>query len=155
MKHKMDNSYKLNSKALEVRIESNLGATHSELLGLICASNSGKVHLLGDDDILASGYVAWAGINHESAEQLMKYGVFPKYPYEWDEGSICLITDVVFVPNRARLAKKMLKSFLNDKENIIFIKNKRVKMYQRKGNHYVSAYKEGFKESCREGSIIK
>ena len=63
-----------------------------------CLSNSiqyGHYSLLrnSDNDIIA--YVTWAKINKEAYLAMKQQQVAPKYDYEWDEGPLTLVLDVL------------------------------------------------------------
>ena len=72
-----------------------------------CLSNSIKYGYYSfltnsDDEIIA--YVTWAKVNRESYVAIKQRSSLPKYDYEWDEGTITLVLDI--------LVKKGWESFL-------------------------------------------
>jgi len=45
-----------------------------------------------------AGYMLWADVNEESAARLIRTGQYPVYQYEWDEGDIVMLLDVLVQP---------------------------------------------------------
>lgn len=125
--------------AISLRIEAGLGVNRQELIGLRYSAENTSINILTNDSGIELGYIAWASVNKETALQLLEYGTFPRYPYEWSEGRICLVVDVLFVPGKIIAAKKSLIEFLVKKRSIIFHRKNRTSLYIKKlqvSNHY-------------------
>jgi hemolysin-activating ACP:hemolysin acyltransferase len=79
-------------------------STSAELLRLLTISiKTGKFRVFRCELGKPIGYMAWAEINEESLFRLKFFGKFPKYYYEWNEGDIRLIFDLVIVGGIKRL----------------------------------------------------
>jgi hemolysin-activating ACP:hemolysin acyltransferase len=68
------------------------------------------------------GYVAWADICKESAKIIIKRKSARIYDYEYDEGKICFLIDIVFDRKESLTAKAQLKNFILEKKMVLYIK---------------------------------
>jgi len=76
------------------------------------------------------GYATWADVNIETILRIDRGAVAPKYVYEWDEGSIRLMLDVVldgFVRNAA-LRSLVVRSEIDSKQ-LVYRRRERWKHY--------------------------
>lgn len=81
------------------------------------------------------GYVAWACVNKESILRLSTLGKFPSYMYEWNEGGIFLLLDVVIDADSRRYGLSELKRILSTKRAVVFSRKKKCRLYlRRRGN---------------------
>lgn len=77
------------------------------------------------------GYVIWAYVNEETVERLYRYGKLPTYGYEWSEGVITLVLDVVYVSPGDRLSRETLRSaFPRDIDRLAFFRRGRTHLYR-------------------------
>lgn len=86
----------------------------------------------GDKMSLPIGYVVWAEVCRENVERLLHTGILPYYPFEWNEGKICLVLDVAFVDGLTSWNRRALKQFLASKACIAFKKGSKTRVYKRK-----------------------
>ena len=97
---------------LEVRLAARLN-TSAELLELLLRSSlHGVYHILWSDMQIPIGYITWANIDRYTLAQCEIQKKLPLYDYEWNDGNICLITDIVLVERFRSLAKCELLNFL-------------------------------------------
>ncbi len=133
--------------ALALRIQAGESASWQELLAIRNAAENKTLTILLDDDGLEVGYIAWANINKETALKLLQSGAFPHYPYEWSEGNICLIDDIMFIPNKSKNAQKSLSLFLSKKRVIIFYRKHKTTLYiQKLQFNNIRKYKKHYKK---------
>ena len=85
-----------------------------------------KYEILLDINERPIGYVLWADINIESLQQLRKTRIFPAYSYEWDEGDITLILDILLLLNRNKTIFQVVRSFARDRKKVAYVKNSKL-----------------------------
>jgi len=84
------------------------------------------------------GYVSWASVNRASLDRLLRIGQPPKYPYEWSEGGICLILDVLILRRARYDAVRQLRKFTRTKRVIVALrKGKTARLYLRTQRGFV------------------
>ncbi len=79
------------------------------------------------------GYIIWANICKESLIKLKNTGAYPQHRYEWSEGDITLLLDVVINEQQSKLSIQQLRHFLKSKKIIAYEKNKIGKLYIKQG----------------------
>jgi hemolysin-activating ACP:hemolysin acyltransferase len=79
-----------------------------------------------------NGYIIWANITRESVDKLLRTGAIPKFSYEWGEGRIKLLLDVVFVGGLTRHNHMQFRQFIKAQRAIVFIKKGCCKLFIRK-----------------------
>lgn len=137
--------------AISLRMEAGLGLSWQELSNLKKSSMFSNIEILSNANNTKLGYVAWASVNKETALQLLQYGLFPHYPYEWSEGNICLIVDVLFIPGKQHEAKKSLLKFLTKKRVIAFQRRNKASLLIKQ----IGKYKKHIKTFPKPGNIEK
>ena len=101
--------------------------TSAELLRLLtCSINSKKFKVLNCDLGKPIGYIAWADINEETLFRLKYLGQFPKYFYEWSEGDIRLIVDLVIVGGIKRIGYRRLINFYKAANKCAYIRKDKI-----------------------------
>jgi hemolysin-activating ACP:hemolysin acyltransferase len=121
---------------LEIRLAARLN-TSAETLGLLLRSSlHGGYKILWSDMHVPIGYIIWANIDRYTLAQCEIQKKIPNYDYEWSDGNICLVTDIVLVQQFKRLAKNELLIFLRKKRLITFFRKGNFSCYVRKlGRH--------------------
>ena len=122
--------------AISLRVQSDLGLDWQEMRTLQRSSKVSGIKILTDSSGNKLGYVAWANVNKETAVQLLRHNIPPIYHYEWSEGKVCLLTDVLFLPGNRQAAQKSLTTFLVNKRAILFQRKNRVALLIRKMNKF-------------------
>lgn len=119
--------------AMELRASQGGAISSEEWSNLRNSAYSRNCRIFRDALSRPVGYVAWANINKASFSRLMKSGQYPTYPYEWNEGGICLILDV-FIAERGRYdALRQLRPFLRSRRLIVFRRSTRgIRCYRRR-----------------------
>ena len=81
---------------------------------------------------MPTGYVIWAEVNEESAARLMRTGAYPFYHYEWDEGDIIMLLDIVIQPHFKRNTLGDLRAKLHGFSSLVYRKGNRLVMRDRR-----------------------
>lgn len=119
-------------EALELRAINGLSTPPDIFVKLRNCAYANKLIVFKDQLKRPIGYLAFASVNKESALRFLKNGAIPFYPYEWSEGGIFLIIDVVIQKNSCFDAVRQIKSLVFSKRAIIFSKRNRCKFYLKK-----------------------
>ena len=109
------------------------GPLTSETLRLLKMSVAQKKYAIYRDiSGLPRGYVAWADVNIESLLRIGRTGNFPRYIYEWDEGDIRLVLDVLMHarPGAPSLAS-IMSELATDAAMVAFVRRARLRIYQK------------------------
>lgn len=77
------------------------------------------------------GYVAWICVNRESFLMTSKTKTLPPYAYEWNEGKLVIIYDVVFSDGWNEIAKEMLMDFIKRQRLVGYLKRGRFNVIYR------------------------
>lgn len=84
-----------------------------------------------------TGYVIWANISKETFRAMIKHECFPKYPYEWNEGNIILILDVVNTSLSFLQLKSLLRELFSSHRVVVFERYGKMKCLSRRGGTYL------------------
>lgn len=85
------------------------------------------------------GYIAWADVTVETVLKMMRSGSFPRYSYEWDEGDIRLIIDVLMhcKPGDSRLST-LISELIKNCNRVAFVKRGRLKMFVKSNGRFMA-----------------
>jgi hemolysin-activating ACP:hemolysin acyltransferase len=122
---------KLLCALMEVRLHALLVTTPEQFLLLKNSAQAGTAKLFSDHMGRPAGYVAWAEVNSETARIYLLHGLPPSYPYEWREGHLCVLLDLVIVPGMGKAARAQLRSWLRTRRALLFTRKKRHSAYRR------------------------
>jgi hypothetical protein len=92
------------------------------------SAHCGELKVLKDALGRPLGYIALAFISKYTARRVLQ-GANLEYPYEWNEGGICMIVDVALVGPSAPEGLRMLKDRIRDERAIIFSRKGRHRLY--------------------------
>lgn len=84
-------------KALDLRRDCGRALSPDEYSSLHHSAFAGTLEILVDRLARPIGYISWACVNKASAQRLLRYGKYPRYAYEWNEGVICMILDILII----------------------------------------------------------
>ncbi|OCQ21240.1 hypothetical protein A7985_11475 [Pseudoalteromonas luteoviolacea] len=86
-----------------------------------------KIYVMRDKTThFVQAYVIWADVIEETWTRYLRHGITPIYGYEWDEGDIGMVLDVVVNPSyRLNTLRKIPEQFFNSRY-----------VYKRKSNSY-------------------
>ena len=121
---------------MAVRAQAKLDTDHQLLIHLRNSFHNKTVEIFFSAMNNSVGYIAWADIDRHSLHMIKTYQTMPIYEYEWSEGNICLIFDIVFIPGFAKTAKAAFLEFLRTRKAIAYLKNKRFRLYLRSHGRY-------------------
>lgn len=112
-------------------------ATSSEAAEtLLRSAKRGQTAVLKDDFERPAGYIAWARINKESYVNFINSGKFPKYHYEWAEGHIILLADVVAYQGAAKFLRRLLLECFGGHRVVVFVRASVVSVYARRRGRF-------------------
>ncbi|TAM63152.1 MAG: toxin-activating lysine-acyltransferase [Rhodanobacter sp.] len=96
-----------------------------------------KYAIYNDINGLPRGYAAWADVNTESLLRMCRVDDFPQYNYEWNEGNIKIIIDVLMHarPHGQKLSSLIFK-LVKDSEKVAFVRRGKFKVYERKNGRF-------------------
>jgi len=72
------------------------------------------------------GYIIWANVCRETITRLARTGQMPRYPYEWNEGYITLVLDLVFIDGWHCWNRKTLLGFLRTHKSIAYYRKHKI-----------------------------
>ena len=78
------------------------------------------------------GYICWAKVSKETLHLTKRTGKLPRYPFEWNEGEITLITDVVIKKQWSKKAIRDLLTLRHEHSNITYHRNGMIKSFSKK-----------------------
>jgi len=96
-----------------------------------------KYNVVRDINDRPIGYIAWASVNIETLQRLNRTGIFPQYFYEWDEGDITLILDILLILQQKEITMKTLISdFVRQKNKIAYVKRDRLFFFSKSNDRF-------------------
>lgn len=128
-----ENALSLLSDVIDARITAGLN-THPQLLGYLKHSAmEGRIKIFRSPAKTPIGYVAWANVNKYSFLMTTKTRQMSPYLYEWSEGRLMIVYDIVFAPQWNLIARKALLRFLRKKRFVSFLRRGRLHLWVRSG----------------------
>ena len=121
---------------IDLCIKVNAGIPVDTLANLRHAGLYGSYHIIRDNVYHRIGYIAWASINKESYVSLRDRGLPPKYPGEWNEGRLILITDLVYRGVSHFELRGLIYRLFPRRRIIIFRRNNMMSIYRRDADRY-------------------
>jgi len=141
----MDQEFAENFAQLcNVRSTTNEATTPQTFTCLKIASKANTYKVFHDQFEQPIGYIIWANINKESLARIERSGVYPQYPFEWSEGNITLLIDIVINNVNKKNAKQQLKQFIKAQRILAYTKKNVGKMYFKKQGKLQLAGKKKF-----------
>jgi hypothetical protein len=124
--------------SLDLRAAMGLPFGMQEYLTLRNCGLSGTLRIFSDPLERPVGYIAWANVSRATVDRLHRSRKAPKYPAEWNEGRICLVLDVLLLPNGKYEARRQLRGFLRRKRAIAFAgRGKGLRLYLRTSHGFI------------------
>ena len=111
--------------AMNLRVKCGLDTTSDELMVIKRSSLYKLFHFLYDIRGDPMGYICWAEISEDALWMMEASGNLPKYPYEWAEGEIVLITDVVMDQKWKKKGFKDLLGLRRNNPHVKYLKRER------------------------------
>lgn len=119
------------AQILNVRANRNLDTSPELARLLISSCNHSQVKIIDTGFKIQIGYIAWMNITRETLYMAATRGKLPSYSYEWREGRLMLIYDVVFLPKWNRLARDLVLEYLAKQRFVSAFKNRRIHIMKR------------------------
>ena len=77
------------------------------------------------------GYLVWAMVNKESFILLSKTRQMPAYSYEWCEGRLMVVHDVMVLPQWSTVVNAAIRDFLKQKRFVAFFLRGRLHVWSK------------------------
>lgn len=116
----------------KVRINNQLDTTAVLQSRLANAAAKKNIQIFRNESGELIGYAAWATVSRETLNFVLKTRQLPILPYEWHDGKIKLIFDVVFSRDWALLSRYHFFSYLRKHRFFAYYKNNRAIVCQHK-----------------------
>lgn len=124
------------SKVVDIRSASVLETSSHLLSALKNSAENGKIKVFSSGSHSFFAYLAWAEVNKESLVLMGKTKQMPPFLYEWNEGRLMVIYDVVFLPKWGVLAKREILQFLRQVRVVAFLKRGNLHIWSRRRRGY-------------------
>lgn len=77
------------------------------------------------------GYIVWSLVNKESFVLLSKTKQMPAYPYEWCEGRLMVVHDVMVLPQWSSVVNVAIRDFLMKKRFVAFLRRGKLHIWSK------------------------
>ncbi len=94
---------------------------------LVMSIESGNVEVFKTAGGEPIGYVAWMSLTSESMRYIEEFREFPPYPFEWSEGRLMMIFDVVVAPGWNKVVFDHMAKKLSEQKLVSYFKRGRLK----------------------------
>ena len=118
-------------RLIKLRADLNLTSSPDNIKILLRSGENGLFTIFKNQLERPVGYLTWAGINKESFRRLLDFNENLKYPYEWNEGRIALITDVALAKSCRQVLRTHIRESLRNKRLVVFRRSGVVSVYAR------------------------
>lgn len=116
----------------KIRMVNQLDTTAVLQTRLVNAAAKDFIHIFRNETGDPIGYAAWAKVSRETLNVVFKTQQLPILPYEWHDGRIKLIFDIVVSNEWAFLARYQLFLYLRKHRLFAYYKNNRPTICQHK-----------------------
>lgn len=123
-------------KALMLHASSNTIISPEVSALLVTANNNNTLALLYNSAGIDIGYIIYAKVNSFSAYALIKYGIYPKYFHEWNEGKISLIYRVMIVNSPSHEIFFALRNFLKINKIFLYRKKEEFRIWRKRNEKF-------------------
>ncbi|TDF39689.1 hypothetical protein EYS14_09290 [Alteromonadaceae bacterium M269] len=107
-------------QCMDVRLKTNLLTYPQQYKALVYSINSDCYKFLYSPVGKVCGYIIWANLNRESVFRFERQSIGPTYPYEWIEGDILLVLDIVVEPQFRLDVLPELRRFIRCNKHKLF-----------------------------------
>lgn len=98
-----------------------------------------KYEIYSDINGSPRGYITWADVNVETILRMKRSGRFPRYIYEWNEGDIRLILDVLMHTRPGDLKlPSLIYNLVDSCSRVAFAKRGNLKMLIKRNGRFVA-----------------
>jgi hemolysin-activating ACP:hemolysin acyltransferase len=116
----------------ELRLKAGLDTPVQRLQWLRHSAHFNAVHWFSNLAGRVNGYAVWAKVNRETLRRQQRTGQFPRYFYEWNEGQIMLLLDVVFIDGWHRHNQNQLRRFIKSHKAAAWFRREQLHLLIRK-----------------------
>ncbi|HWV31372.1 MAG TPA: hypothetical protein VN038_17055 [Dyadobacter sp.] len=110
------------SIALDLVAHSGIDLSAATLTNLRMSAEARTLTILWNGKKEPVGYVSWAGANKESVKMACQFNISPSKLWEFREGNIAFIMNVLFSPRFKDEAKAEFRKFVRARHAVFFIK---------------------------------
>ena len=108
--------------ALDLVSRSGIDLTAAMLTNLRIAAEARTLTILWNAKKEPVGYVSWAGANKESVKMASQFNILPSKLWEFREGGIAFVMNVLFTPAFKEEAKAEFRKFIRARRAVFFVK---------------------------------
>jgi hemolysin-activating ACP:hemolysin acyltransferase len=127
---------------LRLRLRFQLGTDAETLYALGNSAWAQTFQILKDPLGRPVGYIAWANLNSESVQRLQQDFRLPKYVYEWNEGKIAVILDVIYNHESRFGLRALIRDLFPRSRLVVLWRRKHLSIYVRRHQRYSLASKK-------------
>ena len=113
---------------MQVRSMCNLVTTPKNFKIINNSLERGLCHVFQHKNAGAIGYVLWAKISVDTLRCMEISKKLPLYPYEWNEGELTLITDVVILKRWSKRVVLELLKLKSEHSSICYLRREQLKV---------------------------
>ncbi len=116
------------SIALDLVSRSGIDLSAATLTNLRMSAEAKTLTILWNGKKEPVGYVSWAGANKESIKMASQFNISPSKFWEFREGNIAFIMNVLFSPRFKDEAKAEFRKFVRARRAVFFIKKEKKRL---------------------------
>ena len=116
----------------DLRSQTQLTTSAQQLRWIKSSSIANMVYIVKNSLGKPTGYIIWACISKETLARINRTGIFPQNYYEWNEGYITLILDILLLDGLNPYNRRQLLWFLKGRKIIAYCRNKKLSLLFRK-----------------------
>ncbi len=109
-----------------------LNTSPQELSMLVTSVEGDRVNVFKTAGGEPIGYMAWMSLTPESVRYVKDYRALPPYSYEWSEGRLMMIFDVVVAPGWSKVVFDQMAQMLSGQKVVSYFKRGRLKFLDKK-----------------------
>jgi len=121
---------------LDIRAQYSISTSAETLVMLRNSVKNNLYYIFKNEFSRPIGYLAWARINKESFLELSRSTKMPVYEYEWDEGNIIVLTDVLHKSQSAFQLRGELVKIFHRARIVVLANYSHLSIYLLKRNRY-------------------
>lgn len=125
---------------MDIRLSREIDTPYKVLSELIFSSRNQCIEVfkfnLKPESKVRIGYMAWMEISKETLVFMLRHGTLCPHYYEWNEGHILYILDVLFSPRHPTMALSSMLERIRKYRVVVFYRRGRLRIYRRRGKKF-------------------
>jgi len=122
---------RLMSEVCALRSKRMLNTSPLELMLLSASVEGNRVRIFKTAGGEPIGYMAWMSLTPESIRYVRDRRALPPYSYEWAEGRLMMVFDVVIAPGWSKVVLDQMASYLSCEKLVSYYKRSCVRYIRR------------------------